>query len=185
MIKSNGYELHRFLCSFTHSGSIFFYSLRNWIARSENFVHDKNHAAEKLLKTKRFWDGVKISQHSHSPWLILCSYYFGGAREVKDSRRSGMSQICFYGDKIGHAESVGFRFYLAIWWSESQISSRYLEITSISSLYSLTYWRKKELLFWLSRGLNPLTCATRQLINRRASSWLLGFFWLFHEMRPE
>ena len=27
----------------------------------------------------------------------------------------------------------------------------------------LTYSRKKELLFWLSRGLNQLTCVTRQI----------------------
>ena len=47
--------------------------------------------------------------------------------EVKDSRRSGM-----YFDKIEQAKSVGFRFYSAIWRSESRISSRYLEIASIS-----------------------------------------------------
>ena len=29
-------------------------------------------------------------------------------REVKHSRRSGMSQSCFFGDKIGHARSIGF-----------------------------------------------------------------------------
>ena len=31
-------------------------------------------------------------------------------------------------------------------------------MTSISLIYSLTYSRKKELLFWLSRGLKRLTC---------------------------
>ena len=61
-------------------------------------------------------------------------------------------------DKIWHAKSVGFRFYFAIWRSESRISSRYLQITSISLIYSLTFSRKKELLFWLSRGLNRITC---------------------------
>ena len=90
------------------------------------------------------------------------AYYFGGAR-VKDSRRSGMYQSWHFGDKIGHANSVGFRFYSAIWRTESRISSRCLEITSISLIYSLTYSRKKELLFWLSRGLNRLTCVTRQI----------------------
>ena len=83
--------------------------------------------------------------------------------EVKDSRCSGMYQSCLFFDKIGHAKSVGFRFYSAIWRSESRISSRYLEITSISLIYSLTFSRKKELLFWLSRGLNRLTCVTRQI----------------------
>ena len=81
-------------------------------------------------------------------------------REVKDSRRSGMYQSWNLWDKIGHARSVGFWFYSAIWRSESRISSRYLEITSISLLYSLTYLRKKELLFWLSQGLNRLTSAS-------------------------
>ena len=35
-------------------------------------------------------------------------------REVNDSRRSGMSQSCFFGDRIGHAKSVGSRFSSAI-----------------------------------------------------------------------
>ena len=78
----------------------------------------------------------------------------GAKREVKHSRRSRKSQSCFFGDKIGHAKSVGFRSYSAIWRSESRIDSRYLEITSISLILSLTYSRKKELLFWLFRGLN-------------------------------
>ena len=60
-------------------------------------------------------------------------------RELKDSRRSRMSQSCFFGDKIGHAKSVGFWFYSAIWRSESRISSTYLEVTSIFLIYSLTY----------------------------------------------
>ena len=64
-------------------------------------------------------------------------------REVKDSRLSGMYQSRYFQDKIGHAKSVGFRFYSAIWQSESRISSRCLEITSISLIYSLI------LLFWL------------------------------------
>ena len=81
-------------------------------------------------------------------------------REVKDSRRSGMYQSWNFWDKIGHARSVGFWFYSAIWRSESRISSRYLEITLISLLYSLTYLRKKELLFWLSQGFNRLTSAS-------------------------
>ena len=104
-----------------------------------------------------------------SPWWQAqrrwgWSHAFTSAeREVKDSRRSGMYQSWNFWDKIGHARSVGFWFYSAIWRSESRISSRYLEITSISLLYSLTFSRKKELLFWLSRGLNRLTCVTRQI----------------------
>ena len=65
-----------------------------------------------------------------------------------------MYQSWLFFDKIGHVKSVGFRFYSAIWRSESRISSRYHEITSISLIYSLAFSRRKELLFWLSRGLS-------------------------------
>ena len=60
-------------------------------------------------------------------------------REVKDSPLSEMYQSWHFWEEIGHANSVGFRFYSAIWRGESRISSRYLEITSISLIYSLTY----------------------------------------------
>ena len=43
--------------------------------------------------------------------------------------------------------------YLTRW---DRISSRYLQITSISLIYSLTF-------FWLSPGLNRLACVTRQV----------------------
>ena len=92
--------------------------------------------------------------------LVIC--YFGGARSKGFATLRNVSKLTFF-DKIGHAKSVGFRFYSAIWRSESWISSRYLEITSISLVYSLTFSTKKELLIWLSRGLNRLTCVTRQI----------------------
>ena len=82
-----------------------------------------------------------------SPWWQAqrrwgWSHAFTSAeREVKDSRRSGMYQSWNFWNKIGHARSVGFWFYSAIWRSESRISSRYLEITSISLIYSLTFSR--------------------------------------------
>ena len=79
-----------------------------------------------------------------------------------------VSKLTFF-DKIGHAKSVGFRFCWAILRSESRISSKHFEITSISLIFSLTFSRKKELLFWLSRGLNRLTCVTRQI--RGDSKW--------------
>ena len=85
------------------------------------------------------------------------SFYFGGARSKGFATLRNVSKLPFF-DKIGQAKSVGFRLYSAIWWSESRISSRYLEITLISLIYSLTFSRKKELLSWLSRGLNRLTC---------------------------
>ena len=83
-------------------------------------------------------------------------------------RRKGLATLrnvpnLLFWDKIGHAKSVGFVFYSAIWRNESRISSRYLEITSICLIYSLTYSRKEEILFWISRGLNRLTCVTRQI----------------------
>ena len=77
----------------------------------------------------------------HNKIIIIsnnCLNIFTSAeREVKDSRRSGISvsKLTFF-DKIRHAKSVDFRFYSAIWRSESRISSRYPEITSISLIYS-------------------------------------------------
>ena len=66
-------------------------------------------------------------------------------REVKDLLCSGTFQRLHFWDKNGHAKFVGFRFYSAIWRSESRISSRCLEVISVSLIYSLTYSRKKEL----------------------------------------
>ena len=45
--------------------------------------------------------------------LFLC-VITSAEREVKHSRRSWKSQSCFFWDKIRHAKSVGFWFYLAI-----------------------------------------------------------------------
>ena len=90
---------------------------------------------------------------------VKSCFYFGGARSEGFATLRNVSKLKFW-DKIGHARSVGFWFYSAIWRSESRISSRYLEITLISLLHSLTYSRKKELLFWLSQGLNRLTSAS-------------------------
>ena len=101
-------------------------------------------------------------------FMKLVNYYFGGARSKGFATLRNVSKLTFF-DKIGHAKSVGFRFHSAIWRSESRISSRYVEITSISSIYSLTFSRKKELLFWLSQGLNRLTCVTRQI--KGDSNW--------------
>ena len=105
------------------------------------------------------WRCFKCSEF---PPKQLYNYYFGRAPSKGFSTLRNVSKLTFF-DKIGHAKSVGFRFYSAIWRSESRISSRYLEITSISLIYSLTFSRKKELLFWLPRALNRLTCVTRQI----------------------
>ena len=66
-------------------------------------------------------------------------YYFGGARSKGFATLRNVSKLQFF-DKIGQAKSVGFRLYSAIWRSESRISPRYLEITSISLIYSLTFF---------------------------------------------
>ena len=101
------------------------------------------------------------SPHIRYSWIR--ELFTSAEREVKDSWRSGLYQSRHFWDKIGHVKSVGLQFYSAIWRSESRISSRCLEITSISLIYSLTYSRKKELLFWLSRGLSRLTSVARQI----------------------
>ena len=93
----------------------------------------------------------------------LYCFFTSAEREVKDLRRSEVYPSWQFWDKIGHAKSVGFGFYSAIWRSESRISSRNLEITSISLIYSSTFSTRKELLFWLSWGLNRLTCVNRQI----------------------
>ena len=92
-------------------------------------------------------------------WALKPFHFITSAKREEKNRSSGMSESCFFWDN----KSVGFRFYLTIWQSESWISLRYLEINSISLIYSLTYLRKKELLFWLARGLNLLTCVTCQI----------------------
>ena len=101
-----------------------------------------------------------VTGYFQSTDLII--FYFGGARSKGFATLRNVSKLQFF-DKIGQTKSVGFQLYSAIRRSESRISSRYLEITSISLNYSLTFSRKKELLFWLSQGLNRLTCVTRQI----------------------
>ena len=93
---------------------------------------------------------------------VLCLQVRGSRKICEVQVRMNVSKLQFFA-KIGLAEFVGFRLYSATSESESRISSRYLEITSISLIYSLTFSRKKELLFWPSRGLNRLTCVTRQI----------------------
>ena len=93
--------------------------------------------------------------HCSIHWI---AFYFGGARSKGFATLRNVSKLTFF-DKIGHAKSVGFEFNSAIWRSKSRISSRYLEITSSTLIFP----RKKELLFWLYRDLNRLTCVTRQI----------------------
>ena len=46
-----------------------------------------------------------------------CNFYFGGARSKGFATLRNVSKLPFF-DKIGHAKSVGFRLYSAIWRSE-------------------------------------------------------------------
>ena len=118
-----------------------------------------------LQQRKQCPTGPKAnSLHTVEPLLRRTSCYFGGARSKGFATLRNVSKLTFF-DKIGHTKAVGFRYYPAFWRSESQISSTYLEIASISLIYSLTFSKKKELLFWLSQGLNWLTCVTRKIIG--------------------
>ena len=118
-------------------------------------AHSFSYLKTPLIRQPRYYD-------QRPPLGVLSRYYFGGARSKGFATLRNVSKLPFF-DKIGQAKSVGFRFYLANWRSGSRISSRYLEITSISLIYSLPFSRKKELLFWLSRGLNRLTWVTCQI----------------------
>ena len=134
------------------------------ILRSVSGTHNNNltwwisHQACKTIKHSHH--GFKLfiydlKNQTLSPRYYYC-YYFSGARSKGFATLRNVSKLQFF-DKIGQAKSV------AIWRSESRISSRYFEITSISLIYSLFFSRNKELLFWPSRGLNRLTCVTRQI----------------------
>ena len=84
----------------------------------------------------KFWFQTDLGRKNSASYYgrkDRCFRLFTSAKgEVKDSRRSGMYQSWHFWDKIGHAKSLGVCFYSAVWRSESRISSRYLEITSIS-----------------------------------------------------
>ena len=126
-----------------------------WKTKDKRSQERSNENAMKLVKNIRI-----PFYRKHCSFSTAC--YFGGARSKGFATLRNVSKLTiFY--KIGHAKSVGFRFFSAIWRSESPISSKYLEITSISLIYSLNFSRKKELLFWLPRGLNRLTCVTRRI----------------------
>ena len=88
-------------------------------------------------------------------------YYFGGGQSKKfvPPRNINVPKLLFWGQDWAPKVFVVCRFYSAIKRSESRINSRYLEFTSISLIYS----GKKELLLWLSRDLNRLTLAARQI----------------------
>ena len=57
------------------------------------------------------------NSHSEGTWVLLeipsMHNYFGGARSKGFAKLGNVSKLTFF-DKIGHAKSLGFRFYLAI-----------------------------------------------------------------------
>ena len=65
------------------------------------------------------------------------TYYFEAWSKGFATLRN-VSKLPFF-DKVGHARSVGFLFYWAIWRNESRISSRYLEITSTFTGFEPTH----------------------------------------------
>ena len=69
-----------------------------------------------------------------------------------------VSKLTFF-DKIGHVKSVGFRFIRLFDEVRAEITRDHFD----SLIYSLIFSRRKELLLWLSRGLNQLTYRTRQI----------------------
>ena len=58
-------------------------------------------------------------------------------------------------DKIGQAKSLGFRFYSAIWRSESRINSRYLEITWISLIFFFNFFEEERIIILAFPGFEP------------------------------
>ena len=124
-------------------------------------IHCRKWYEESFHRNRLLWSYSSLLYPGNlfSYVFFICIFITSAERKVKNSCHPGMSQSCFFGDKIGHPKFVGCRFYSAIKRSESRINSRYLEFTSISLIYS----RNKELLFWLSRDLNRLTRAARQI----------------------
>ena len=135
----------------------------SWWSRTKVFLSPKiyYHVNSTRKKSTALIPDMAALSRGCKPRIVR-NFYFGGARSKEFATLRNVSKLQFF-DKIGHAKSVGFRFYSAIWRSESRISSRYLEIISISLIYSLTFSRKKESFFWLSWGLNRLTCVTLQI----------------------
>ena len=123
-------------------------------------------------------------------WLIEFNkppslfFYLGGARSKGFATLKNVSKLTFF-DKIGHAKSVGFRLYSAIWRSESRISLRYLEITSISLIYSfLFFFRGRKNYHFGFPGIwtdSPAWPVRSKETLSWGLSWLpggaLGYFW--------
>ena len=87
------------------------------------------------------------------------AYYFGGARSKGLATLRNVPKLLF-GNKIGHAKSVGFRLYSGIRRSESRFSLRCREINSISLLFE-----EETIIFVAWRGLPGVwpTCVTHQI----------------------
>ena len=89
-------------------------------------------------------------------YSYLC-FYFGAALGKGFATLRNLLKCPFW-DKIGNAVFIGLQFYSVI-VSESPICSTYVEITSISLIFS----GKKDLLFWRAQDLNRLTCAAHHI----------------------
>ena len=88
----------------------------------------------------------------------MVTVFTSAQREVKNSRRTGMSQSCFFGDEIGHTKSLRFG---CIRLFDEVISELVRDISR--SVPFLCYSKKKVLLFLLARSLNRLNCVTHEI----------------------
>ena len=86
-------------------------------------------------------DFVKVSDVKIDEDNVLF-YYIGGARSKGFAMLRNVSKLTFLGQDWA-GKVCRFSVFSAISRSESRISSRCLEITSISLIYSLTYSKKK------------------------------------------
>ena len=65
------------------------------------------------MVTYKLFDCLTVIDHEKKKESKPCNFYFGGARSKGFATLRNVSKLPFF-DKIGHAKSVGFRFYSAI-----------------------------------------------------------------------
>ena len=81
------------------------------------------------------------------------SCYFGGTRSKGFATLRNVSKLPFFG-KIGHANFVGFRFYSAIWRSESRISSRSRDHFDFFDLF-FNFFEEERIIILAFPGFEP------------------------------
>ena len=90
----------------------------------------------------------KITYAPERPLPQVCIVVYTWAEHhVKDSQCLEMSQSCFFGDKIGRANSMSFQSESVIWRNESGIGLRHLKITLSSFIF---FWGRNNNIVILS-----------------------------------